>query len=94
MFAKAVMPVLPGGKAKKQRNGNLLASAAARWAEGERTTLWHESLQRAGARPPRRRPGVSDAAQAAEKKREAVIALAERGLPGKAVPGIQQWFGS
>ena len=86
MFAKAVMPVLPGGKAKQKRNQNLLANLAARWAEGERMIVWEEALQRAGGRPEARRSNAGEKPEAKfERKRLEVISLAERGLPGKAI---------
>ena len=44
MFAKTCLLVLPGGKAKENRNNNILANRIARWSNGERMALWKEGL--------------------------------------------------
>ena len=91
MFGKTCLLVLPGGKAKENRNNNLLANRLARWTAGERSSLWSEALRITKAdQAPRRgrkrtRPDEQTTNEAVEKKREEVIELARRGLPGKAV---------
>ena len=87
MFAKTVLLVLPGGKAKDKRNDNILANRAARWAEGERRSLWDEALHLAKADIPRsgKRKHRKSAEEESAEKREQVIDIARRGLPGKAV---------
>ena len=91
MFAKTCLLVLPGGKAKEKRNNNILANRIARWSTGERMSLWTEGLHITKADQPLRRRRKSNVAgeevaeQTLNKKREEVIDLARRGLPGKAV---------
>ena len=92
MFAKTCLLVLPGGKAKEKRNNNIVANRIARWAAGERMSLWEEGLRMTKAdrpaRPSRKRKNGGDEKlleQELERKREEVIDLARRGLPGKAV---------
>ncbi len=87
MFAKTVLLVLPGGKAKAKRNENLLANRIARWSSGERASLWSEALRISKADQPmsRRRPRERTEEELAALKQEEVIDLARRGLPGKAV---------
>ena len=48
MFPKTCLAALPGGKAKRRRNHNILANRLERWSLGERRTLWDEALQAAG----------------------------------------------
>ena len=77
MFSKTVMPVLPGGKAKHKRNDNVLATAATRWAEGERHTLWDEALRRCATRPTRKRSvQEKDRERELQNKRQQVVQLA------------------
>ena len=87
MFAKTVLLVLPGGRAKEKRNDNILANRIARWAEGERSTLWREAMKISKAdKPPaaqKRKHRTED--EELEAKRQQVVDLARRGLPGKAV---------
>ena len=40
IFAKIVLLVLPGGRAKEKRNDNILANLIVRWNQGELSTLW------------------------------------------------------
>ena len=44
MFPKTCLLVLPGGKAKENRNNNILANRIACWSSGERMSLWKEGL--------------------------------------------------
>ena len=87
MFAKAVLLVLPGGKAKEKRNDNILANRVARWAQGERATLWEEALKLTKADRPnnRGRKRLRTEEQELKLKQEQVLDLARRGLPGKAI---------
>ncbi len=78
MFHKACTPALPGGKAKKERNRNIIATKLERWAAGERKTLWDEIQE------PKQSPNAKTNASN-EKRKEAATAFARRGLPGKAV---------
>ena len=57
MFAKCVMPTLPGGKAKEKRNGNIIANNAQRWARGEREALYGKRWCATQAQPESPRKG-------------------------------------
>ena len=87
MFQKAVTPALPGGKAKEKRNQNLVANMADRWAAGERRAVWGQVLKltRRRAPPGARAQEGDDAEKQREQRQHEVVALAGRGLPGKAV---------
>ena len=62
---------------------NVVANKVARWAAGERTSLWNEV---AGSEKRQRRKAAEQTLEKqAAVNREAVIALARRGLPGKAI---------
>ena len=72
------MPGLPGGKAKQKRNANILVNAVARWAEGERKTLWLEAVQRAGVKRRIHEGGdVKDLAKELEQRRTEVLGFVE-----------------
>ena len=72
---------LPGGRSKPKRNRNILAKRLDRWALGERRALWDEAMA-ATSLP---QPALPDDAQEVERHQRAAIALARKGLPGKAV---------
>ncbi len=82
MFPKACLPALPGGKAKENRNRNILATKLERWAAGERGELWQELKPRARQTATQT---VKSTAQDERDRAEVAVALARRGLPGKAV---------
>ena len=46
IVSKACLPALPGGKAKANRNKNILATKLQRWSGGERAALWTELPER------------------------------------------------
>ena len=86
MFAKCVMPTLPGGKAKEGRNYHILASNLARWSAGERASLWKEVVRYTGAsKESKKRGGAREEERQAERRREEVVGLARRGLPSRAM---------
>ena len=51
MFPKVCLPPLPGGKAKENRNANIIAAKLERWAGGERISLWNELKGREDCTP-------------------------------------------
>ena len=60
----------------------------ARWTEGERGTLWADALKVSNADRPasrKRRLDRTEEEELVDLKKEQVIELARRGLPGKAV---------
>ncbi len=77
MFHKACTPALPGGKAKKQRNRNIIATKLERWAAGERASLWNEVEEP--------RQSTAKPTNSESKRQAAAVAFARRGLPAKAV---------
>ncbi|CAK0886604.1 unnamed protein product [Prorocentrum cordatum] len=85
MFPKTVTPALPGGKAKEKRNRNLVANMVDRWANGERRAVWDEVLKLTQRRDKKQSGQPASEEEQKERKQQEVIALARRGLPGKAV---------
>ena len=83
MFPKVCLPALPGGKAKEQRNRNIVATRLERWANGERATLWKEEVPQS-SRQKRKKPTETEM-QKENRLREECVSLAERGLAAKAV---------
>ena len=80
MFSKACLPRLPGGKAKANRNRNLVLNKLARWRGGERQALWDEIPGRR-----KRTEEPQSAEQKLKKSKENCIAYAQQGMPGKAI---------
>ena len=74
-------------QAKKKRNDNIVANKVARWAAGERETLWEEAVRQTGGegRPQRGAGKTVSEEKHKIRRKEEVISLARRGLPGKAV---------
>ena len=71
---------------KETRNNNILASNVWRWSAGKRGTLWREVVRYTGAaKEPKKRHRPVDKEKEAERRREEVVSLARRGLPGKAM---------
>ena len=81
MFSKACLPQLPGGKAKAQRNKNIVLSRLARWRSGERKTLWDDIPCRFKAV----NLGEASEEQKLKLKQEHCIAYAQNGMPSKAI---------
>ncbi len=83
MFHKTCLPALPGGKAKANRNKNILATKLQRWASGERGELWGELPDR----PRKRQPGrdAGDSEQAEKLRQSIAMSLGRRGQPAKAI---------
>ena len=80
MFCKTCLPQLPGGKAKSNRNRNIILNKLERWRSGERRSLWDEL--------PKRRRDTKDAISEnhlLKHKQETCIAYAKQGMPGKAI---------
>ena len=78
MFPKTCLAVLPGGRAKGRRNHNVTINRLERWGLGERRALWDEAV----GKPRRPRGHVSSLE---ERQVTAVVQLARRGMPGKAM---------
>ena len=83
MFAKTCLPALPGGKAKADRNKNILATKLQRWSAGERGELWYEVPER--TRATGTQSGPKDPEKELKRRQEVAMSLARRGLPGKAI---------
>ena len=82
MFSKACLPILPGGRAKEQRNKNIIATKLERWAAGERASLWKELPL---PKPKRRAKPKLDEDAAAARREEEATSFVMRGLPAKAM---------
>ena len=89
--SKTCLLVLPGGTAKAKRNHNILLNRVAIRVAGERAALWEEGVRLTKADSPpklgrkRKLDPEKMLEQDLDRKRETVIDLARRGLPGKAV---------
>lgn len=80
MFSKVCLPQLPGGKAKANRNRNVILNRLERWRGGERHSLWNDL-------PERSKDTLTEktAAQRRKQRQETCIAYAQQGMPGKAI---------
>ena len=81
MFCKTCIPALPGGKAKARRNLEIILNRFARWNAGERRTLWDDApLEKHTSN---NKP--SSQTKEEERRQQTCIALAQQGMPGKAI---------
>ena len=81
MFSKTCLPQLPGGKAKANRNRNLVLNRLERWRGGERASLWSELREPCG----RNAAAAKTSAQLEKQQQEVCMAYAQQGMPGKAI---------